>query len=98
MPINKQFVTVIKKSLSKFDFSKLEEKCTNEAQTRQYLIEPIIEILGYSRLDDMLTEINAGWGQKNDKADIGLIIKGKNPEILAECKKSGKNLSIKEDA
>ena len=96
MPINKQFVTVIKKSLSKFDFSKLEEKCTNEAQTRQYLIEPIIEILGYSRLDDMLTEINAGWGQKNDKADIGLIIKGKNPEILVECKKYGKNLTDKE--
>lgn len=67
MPINKQFVTVIKKSLTKFDFSKLEEKCTNEAQTRQYLIEPIIEILGYSRLDDMLTEINAGWGQKMTK-------------------------------
>ena len=96
MPINKQFVTVIKKSLTKFDFSKLEEKCTNEAQTRQYLIEPIIEILGYSRLDDMLTEINAGWGQKNDKADIGLIIKGKNPEILVECKKYGKNLTDKE--
>ena len=44
MQINKQFVTVIKKSLTKFDFSKLEEKCTNEAQTRQYLIEPIIEL------------------------------------------------------
>jgi predicted type IV restriction endonuclease len=44
MPINKQIVNVIKKSLSNIDFSKLEEKCTNEAQTRQYLIEPIIEI------------------------------------------------------
>ena len=96
MPINKQFVTVIKKSLTKFDFSKLEEKCTNEAQTRQYLIEPIIEILGYSRLDDMLTEINAGWGQKNDKADIGLLVRGKNPEIIVECKTIGKKLTDKE--
>jgi hypothetical protein len=96
MPINKQFVSVIKKSITKIDFSKLEEKCTNEAQTRQYLIEPIIETLGYSRFDDMLTEINAGWGQKNDKADIGLIIKGKNPEILVECKRYGKNLTDKE--
>ncbi|WP_353079714.1 type I restriction enzyme HsdR N-terminal domain-containing protein [Flavobacterium sp.] len=96
MPINKQIANVIKKSLAKIDFSKLEEKCTNEAQTRQYLIEPIIEILGYSRMDDMLTEINAGWGQKNDKADIGLLVKGKNPEIIVECKKYGKSLTDKE--
>lgn len=96
MPANKQIANTIKKSLLKFDFSKLEEKCTNEAQTRQYLIEPIIEMLGYSRIDDMLTEINAGWGQKNDKADIGLIIKGKNPEIIVECKKYGKTLTDKE--
>ncbi len=96
MQINKQIATVIKKSLAKIDFSKLEEKCTNEAQTRQYLIEPIIEILGYSRMDDMLTEINAGWGQKNDKAAIGLLVKGKNAEIIVECKKYGKNLTDKE--
>jgi hypothetical protein len=97
MPINKQFVTVIKKSITKIDFSKLEEKCTNEAQTRQYLIEPIIETLGYSRFDDMLTEINAGWGQKNDKADIGLaLLKNKEPEIIIECKKYGKSLTDKE--
>jgi hypothetical protein len=25
----------------------------------------------------MLTEINAGWGAKNDKADVGLIVKDK---------------------
>ena len=39
MPVNKQIASVIKKSLSKIDFSKLEEKCTNEAQTRLYLNE-----------------------------------------------------------
>lgn len=96
MPVNRQIVNTIKKSLSKFDFSKLEEKCTNEAQTRFVLIEPILEILGYSRIDDMATEINAGWGQKNDKADIGLIVNGKVPEIIIECKKLGKKLTDKE--
>jgi hypothetical protein len=44
----------------------------------------------------MLTEINAGWGAKNDKADLGLIIKGKTPEIIIECKKFGKKLTDKE--
>lgn len=97
MPVNKQIANAIKKSLLKFDFSKLEERCTNEAQTRQYLIEPIIEMLGFSRLDDMLTEINAGWGQKNDRADIGLVLKDKKfAEIIVECKKYGKPLTDKE--
>jgi hypothetical protein len=96
MPVNKQIINTIKKSLAKFDFSKLEERCTNEAQTRFVLIEPILEVLGYSRIDDMATEINAGWGKKNDKADIGLILRGNVPEIIIECKKYGKKLTDKE--
>ena len=97
MTTNKLIVNAIKKSLLKFDFAKTFEKCTNEAQTRLYLIEPIIEVLGYSRIDDMLTEINAGWGAKNDKADIGLIVKDKKtPEIIVECKTYGKKLTDKE--
>lgn len=98
MPVDKRIISVVKKSLNKFDFSRLDEKCTNEAQTRMYLIEPLLEILGYSRIDDrdMLTEFNAGWGRKNDKADIGLIQKGKTPEIIIECKKYGKKLTDKE--
>ena len=67
MIVNKKIATVVKKSFSKFDFSRLEEKCGNEAQTRISLIEPLLEILGYSRHDDMLTEINAGWGKKMKK-------------------------------
>jgi hypothetical protein len=96
MPVNKQIINSIKKSLAKFDFNKIEERCTNEAQTRFVLIEPLLEVLGYSRIDDMATEINAGWGQKNDKADIGLIVKGKNPEIIVECKTLNKRLTDKE--
>jgi hypothetical protein len=44
----------------------------------------------------MANELNAGWGKKNDKADIGLIVKGKIPEIIVECKKYGKKLTDKE--
>lgn len=98
MIVDKKVLSAVKKSFSKFDFTRLEEKCTNEAQTRMYLIEPLLEILGYSRIDerDMLTEITAGWGQKNDKADLGLIVKGKEPEIIIECKRYGKKLTDKE--
>jgi hypothetical protein len=96
MPVNKKVVNAIKKSFTNFDFTRLEERCTNEAQTRFVLIEPILEVLGYSRIDDIATEINAGWGKKNDKADIGLIVRGKTPEIIIECKKYGKKLTDKE--
>jgi hypothetical protein len=98
MPVNKSIVSAVKKSLSKFDFTRLEERCTNEAQTRITLIEPLLEILGYSRSDDrdMLTEFNAGWGQKNDKADIGLKADSKTTEIIIECKVLGKKLTDKE--
>ena len=97
MPVNPTHVKAIKKTLQKFDFSNLEERCSNEAQTRLCLIEPILETLGYSRIDDMATEINAGWGRKNNKADIGLVLKrGKEPEIIIECKKHGKRLTDKE--
>lgn len=97
MASNKQIVNAIKKSLSKLDLPNVIEKCNNEAQTRLYLIEPIIEVLGFSRIDDMLTEINAGWGAKNDRADIGLIVKDKkNPEIIIECKTLNKKLTDKE--
>jgi hypothetical protein len=94
---NKQISASIKKALEKFDFSNLQERCSNEAQTRFVLIEPILEILGYSRIDDLATEFNAGWGQKNDRADIGVYIdKTKKPQIIIECKKYGKTLTDKE--
>jgi hypothetical protein len=99
MNVDKRIINAVKKGFAKFDFTTMEVQCTDEAKTRMYLIEPLLGIIGYSRdPKDMLTEINAGWGQKNDKADIGLMIKGKKPEIIIECKKYGKKLTDKEGA
>ncbi|MEY2940455.1 MAG: hypothetical protein RJA67_140 [Bacteroidota bacterium] len=95
MSVNKTIISTVKKSLQKFDFTKLEERCSNEARTRSYLIEPLLEILGYSSSshNDMLTEFDAGWGKKNDKADIVLLPDNKTTEIVIECKKLGKKLT-----
>jgi hypothetical protein len=97
MNVDKKILAAVKKSFSKLDFSNYEKSCTNEAQTRQYMIEPMCETLGFSRADDkdMLTELNAGWGKNNKKADLGLIIKGNKPEIIIECKQYGKKLTEK---
>lgn len=51
MNVDKKILAAVKKSFAKFDFSRLEEICKNEAQTRMYLIEPMCEMLGYSRSD-----------------------------------------------
>ncbi len=100
MLIDKKQIAAVKKAISKFDFSRLDEKCANEPQTRFTLIEPILEILAYSRTDDMITEVSAGFGEKNDRADIGLFVNNKKnslkPEIVVECKKYGKKLTDKE--
>jgi hypothetical protein len=100
MAINKQILNTIKKSIAKINLSDLDEKCTNEAQTRFTIIEPILEVLGYSRIDDMVTEVSAGFGEKNDRADIGLFVQNKKsslkPEIIVECKKFDKKLTDKE--
>lgn len=73
MPVNKNIISAVKKSLSKFDFSRLEERCANEAQTRVALIEPLLEVIGYSRSDDkdMLTEFTAGWERRMIKQILG---------------------------
>ena len=97
MIVDKKILAAVKKSFVKLDFSNFEQSCTNEAQTRQYMIEPMCEVLGFSRSDakDMLTELNAGWGKNNKKADLGLIIKGNKAEIIIECKQLGKKLTEK---
>ena len=98
MQVERRILNEVKKGFSKLDFPEIQIQCTDEAKTRMYLIERMLEIIGYSRIDsnDMLTEISAGWGKKNERADLGLIIKGKKPEIIIECKKLGKRLTDKE--
>lgn len=97
MNVDKRIFAAVKKSFLKLDFSSYEQTCTNEAQTRQYMIEPMCQTLGFSTSDskDVLTELNAGWGKNNKKADLGLIIKGNKPEIIIECKQFGKKLTEK---
>lgn len=95
MAVTKNHIAAVKKSLTKFDFSKMESICHNEAETRLKLIEPLLQIIGFSSAsnDDMLTELAAGWGRKNDRADIGLKYTKNSTEVIIECKKYGKKLT-----
>lgn len=98
MPVHSNIIAAVKKSLTKFDFSNIETICHNEAETRLKLIEPLLQIIGFSSAsnDDMLTELAAGWGRKNDRADLGLKYDKKTTEIIIECKRFGKKLTDNE--
>jgi hypothetical protein len=94
----KQLISYIKKELSKFDAVTIgQQKCLNEAQTRTYLIEPFLEILGYSRLKDLVTEFAADFGDRNiNRVDYAITLNSKQPIIVIECKKYGKKLTDKD--
>jgi hypothetical protein len=94
----KQLIAFVKKELSKFDALTIgEQKCANEAQTRTYLIEPFLEILGYNRLKDLVTEHAADFGDRAiNRVDYAVCINSKQPVMVIECKKYGKKLTDKD--
>ena len=62
-----------------------------EAATKQYLVLPFIQMLGYNpfELDDVVPEFTADIGtKKGEKVDYALMHDG-SPSILIECKKVG---------
>lgn len=95
---NKQVIRKIKKALEETDFKDIAElRCSNEAQTRQFLIEPFFELLGYSYRNDLISEYNADFGNRESKkVDYAIIISGKQPQMIVEAKKYGKNLNDKD--
>jgi len=94
----KQLISFIKKEISKFDALAIaDDKCNNEAQTRTYLIEPFLEILGYHRLNDLITEYTADFGDRGiNKVDYAVCVNSKTPIMVIECKKYGKKLNDKD--
>ncbi len=88
-PSLQQIANSLKRQFKNWDFEKARKHSDNEAQTREYLIEPILKLLGYEKLDHWVTELNADFnGKKGNKlkVDYALAPKGKDPVILIEAK------------
>lgn len=88
-PSIQQIANSLKRQFKTWDFQKARTASQNEAQTREYLIEPVIKLLGYEKLDHWVTELNADFdGKKGNKlkVDYALAPKGKDPVILIEAK------------
>ena len=95
--IPKQAVNQLKKALDNFKLNDAIELCTNEAQTRKFLIEPFFEMLNYVS-NDLIPEYNADFGERvSQKIDYAIVL-NKKDTILIEAKKQNSRLTDKEAA
>lgn len=93
--IPKQAVNQLKKSLDNFKLKDAVELCTNEAQTRKFLIEPFFQMLNYES-NNLIPEYNADFGDRvSQKIDYAILL-NKKETILVEAKKFNSKLTDKE--
>ena len=93
--IPKQAVNQLKKALDNFKINDAIELCTNEAQTRKFLIEPFFLMLNYVS-NDLIPEYNADFGERiSQKIDYAILL-NKKDTILVEAKKYNSKLTDKE--
>lgn len=89
----KQIAKKLKKQFDNWEYNRAIKLSDSEAATRDYLIEPFFNILGYVKMDDYTHEFSLPVGKgKVKKVDMVITLSGKNPAILIECKKAGEGL------
>lgn len=88
--------SIIEKAFQKWDYKRAISLSENESQTRDYLIEPFFNLLGYNKMDHYSHEYSLKFSKGNvKKVDMVITLNGKNPIMLVECKKSNSNLTPK---
>lgn len=91
----KQALNLLKKSLENFNFSLKSENCSNEAQTKKFLIDPFFMLLNYAH-HDLIPEYEADFGDRvSYKVDYAIKL-NKKDLIIVECKKLHSKLTDKE--
>ena len=92
----RQVANMIEKSLEKWDYSRAINLSDNESKTRDFLIEPLLNILGYNKMDHYSHEFSVQFSKGYiKKVDMIVTINGKTPVMLIECKKANSNLTVK---
>lgn len=90
----KQTTKLLEKAFSTWDFKKAIEASNDEATTRDFLIHPFFELLGYKRIDDFTHEYIADVGGKRGRrVDVAITLGMGNPQIIVECKRAGASFS-----
>ena len=93
MPSQLQIAKNILKGIEGKGFEKIgKTSCKNEDQTKQFLIMPFMDLLGYTHMD-LIPEYDADYdGKKGKRVDYAIKLGKREPEIIIECKSYGKNL------
>ena len=90
----KQIGSILEKSFDKWDYKRAIKLSDNESKTRDYLIEPFFELLGYSKMDNYSHEFSLRNSKGSvRKVDMVITLNGKTPIMLVECKKTTSNLT-----
>ncbi|MFL2486075.1 MAG: type I restriction enzyme HsdR N-terminal domain-containing protein [Gammaproteobacteria bacterium] len=90
----KQIASLLEKSFSKWDFKRAIKLSDNESKTRDYLIEPFFNMLGYTKMEHYSHEYSLRLGKGSvKKIDMVVSLNGRTPIMLVECKKANSNLT-----
>lgn len=93
--VTKQAINQLRKSLDNFNFLQKAENCSNEAQTKKFLIDPFFLLLNYAH-EDLIPEYEADFGDRvSNKVDYAIKL-SKRDIIIIECKKLNSKLTDKE--
>tara|TARA_Y100000590_G_scaffold452674_1_gene596267 strand:- start:54 stop:1082 length:1029 start_codon:yes stop_codon:yes gene_type:complete len=94
MPTKRQIASFLYKSINKWDYNRAIKLSDNETKTRDYLIEPLLNMLGYNKMDHYSHEFSLKYSSRNvKKVDMVITITGRAPIMLVECKKANSNLT-----
>jgi hypothetical protein len=91
----KEAFNFLKKSIENFNFLQKSENCSNEAQTKKFIIDPFFMLLNYAH-EDLIPEFEADFGDRvSNKVDYAIKLNRKDI-IIIECKKLTSKLTDKE--
>lgn len=91
----KQATNQLRKSIENFNFIQKAENCSNEAQTKKFLIDPFFLLLNYAH-EDLIPEFEADFGDRvSNKVDYAIKL-NRRDIIIIECKKLTGKLTDKE--
>lgn len=92
----RQIGSILEKAFNKWDYQKAIKFSDNESKTRDYLIEPFFNLLGYNMMEHYSHEFSLKFSKGHvKKVDMVVTLNGRNPIMLIECKKANQNLTIK---
>ena len=92
----RQIGSILEKAFNKWDYDKAIKLSDNESKTRDYLIEPFFNMLGYNMMEHYSHEFSLKFSKGHvKKVDMVITLNGRNPIMLIECKKANQNLTAK---